>query len=113
MKNLRNSVTLIGRLGFDPEVKNLDSGKKVAKISLATDDSYYDAKGNKVEQTQWHQLTAWGSKAEITEKYLKKGKEIAIEGKLSHSSYDDKDGNKKFVTEVIVNEILMLGKATA
>jgi single-strand DNA-binding protein len=65
MKNLRNSVTLIGRLGFDPEIKNLDSGKKMARIRLATDESYRDAKGNKVEQTQWHQLTAWGPKLRL------------------------------------------------
>jgi single-strand DNA-binding protein len=109
MKNLRNSVTLIGRLGFDPEIKNLDSGKKLAKMSIATDDSYRDASGNKVEQTQWHQVIAWGKTAEIAEKYLKKGKEVAIEGKLVHRNYEDKDGNKKYITEVNVNEILMLG----
>jgi len=110
MNNLRNSVRLIGNLGAAPEVKNLEKGNKVAKIALATNDSYTNAKGEKVTETQWHNLVAWGKTAEIAEKYLSKGSEVAIEGKLTSHSYTDKQGVKKYVTEVVVNEILMLDK---
>jgi single-strand DNA-binding protein len=109
MNNLRNKVQLIGNLGMNPEIKNLDSGKKLAKFSIATNESYKNAKGEKIEDTQWHNLVAWGKTAEIIEKYVKKGNEIAIEGKLVNRNYDDKDGNKRYVTEVLVNEVLMLG----
>ena len=108
---LRNQVQLIGNLGLDPEVKHLESGKTLAKISLATNESYTDSKGEKVQNTQWHNIVAWGKTATIVEKYLKKGNEIAIKGKLTHRSYDDKDGNKRYMTEVVANEILMLDKA--
>ena len=110
MNSLRNKVQLIGRLGQDPEIINLESGKKVAKFSLATNDNYKDASGQKIENVQWHNLIAWNKTADIIEKYVTKGKEIAIEGKLTSRSYDDNDGNKKYVTEVLVNELLMLGK---
>jgi single-strand DNA-binding protein len=110
MNNLRNSVRLIGNLGAAPEVKNLDKGNKVAKIALATNESYMNAKGEKVTETQWHNLVAWGKTAEIAEKYLGKGSEVAIEGKLTSHSYTDKQGVKKYVIEVVVNEILMLDK---
>ena len=109
MNNLKNKVQLIGNLGMNPEIKNLDSGKKLAKFSIATNESYRNAKGDKIEDTQWHNLIAWGKTAEIIEQYVKKGNEIAIEGKLINRNYDDKDGNKRYVTEVLVNEILMLG----
>jgi single-strand DNA-binding protein len=109
MNSLKNSVQLIGHLGMNPEVKTLDSGKKLAKFSIATNDSYKNAKGEKIEDTQWHNLIAWGKTADIIEKYLQKGNEVAIEGKLTSRSYDDKDGNKRYITEIIVNELLMLG----
>ena len=109
MNTLRNKVQLIGNLGNTPEVITLDSGKKLAKFSIATNESYKNAQGEKVTETQWHNLIAWNNTAEIVEKYLDKGKEIAIEGKLTSRSYDDKDGNKKYITEVVVNELLMLG----
>jgi single-strand DNA-binding protein len=109
MNNLKNKVQLIGNLGMNPEIKNLDSGKKLAKFSIATNETYRNAKGDKIEDTQWHNLIAWGKTAEIIEKYVTKGNEIAIEGKLVNRNYDDKDGNKRYVTEVLVNEILMLG----
>lgn len=109
MLNLKNRVQLIGNLGMDPEVKKLESGKTMAKISLATNDTYKNQKGEKVTDTQWHNLVAWGKTAEIAEKYLKKGSEVAIEGKLTSRSYEDKEGVKKYITEVVVNEILMLG----
>ncbi len=108
--NLTNNVRLIGRLGQNPDVKELDGGKKLAKFSLATSESHRDEKGEKVTETQWHNLIAWGKTADIASKYLVKGKEIAIEGKLSTRNYTDKEGIKRYVTEVVVSEILMMGK---
>ena len=114
MYALKNKVQLIGNLGNAPEVRTLESGKKMARFSVATNESYRNAKGEKITETQWHSLVAWGKVAEIVEKYLVKGKEVMIEGKLINRSYNDKEGNKKYITEVQVNEILMLGeKATA
>jgi single-strand DNA-binding protein len=109
MYALKNKVQLIGNLGNAPEVKTTESGKKLARFSVATNESYRNAKGEKVTETTWHNLVAWGKVAEIAEKYLTKGKEVAIEGKLINRSYTDKDGNKKYITEVEVNEILMFG----
>ena len=110
MYALKNKVQLIGNLGNNPEVKTLESGKKMAKFSVATNETYRNAKGEKVVETQWHNLIAWGKVAEIAEKFLQKGSEVALEGKLISRSYNDKDGNKKYVTEVQVNELLLLGK---
>ncbi|MGB0888619.1 MAG: single-stranded DNA-binding protein [Vicingaceae bacterium] len=109
MNNLKNKVQLIGNLGMNPEIKTLESGKKLAKFSIATNESYKNAKGEKIEDTQWHNLIAWGKTADIIEKYLQKGNEVAVEGKLTNRSYDDKDGNKRYITEIVVNELLMLG----
>ena len=109
MNNLKNKVQLIGNLGNTPEVINLESGKKLAKFSIATNESYKNAKGEQIKDTQWHNVVAWGKTADIIEKYLQKGNEVAIEGKLINRSYDDKDGNKRYITEVLANEILMLG----
>ena len=109
MYALKNKVQLIGNLGNAPEVKTTESGKKLARFSVATNESYRNAKGEKVTETTWHNLVAWGKVAEIAEKYLNKGSEIAVEGKLINRSYTDKDGNKKYITEVQVNELLMLG----
>jgi single-strand DNA-binding protein len=110
MYALKNKVQLIGNLGNNPEVKTLDGGKKMARFSVATNETYRNAKGEKVVETQWHNLIAWGKLAEIAEKYLQKGSEVALEGKLINRSYNDKEGNKKYVTEIQVNELLMLGK---
>ena len=110
MNNLRNKVNLIGNLGNNPEVKVFESGKKMVRLSLATSENYKNIKGEKVEETQWHNLVAWGKTADIAEKYLQKGSELAIEGKLSYRSYEDKNGEKKYITEIIVNELMMLGK---
>jgi single-strand DNA-binding protein len=110
MNAMRNKVQLIGHVGQDPEVKDLEGGKKVANLTLATNDYYTNDKGEKVENTEWHRVSAWGKTAEIIEKYVVKGKEIAVEGKLTHRSYDDKDGTKRYVTEVVANDILLLGK---
>ena len=109
MNTLRNKVQLIGNLGKDPEIINLDSGKKLAKFSLATNEYYKDAEGQKQTKTDWHNLVAWNKTAEIIENYVTKGKEIAIEGKLTSRSYETKEGEKRYITEVVVNEVLMLG----
>jgi single-strand DNA-binding protein len=109
MYSLRNKVQLIGHLGNDPQIKTIDSGKKMALFSLATSENYRDTNGEKVTETQWHNLVAWGKLAEIAEKYLVKGKEVAVEGKLVNKNYTAKDGTKKFSSEVQVNELLLLG----
>lgn len=111
MNALRNKVQLIGNLGMDPEVKALNGGKKLAKLRIATNETYKNAKGEKVTETQWHNLIAWGKTAEIVEKFLKKGSEIAIEGKLINNNYTDKDGVKRYFTEIEVSEVLMLDSA--
>ena len=113
MKNLRNTVTLIGHLGMTPEIKSFDNGKKMAKFSLATNETYRNAQGEKITDTQWHNIVAWGKTAEIIEKYVQKGTELVIEGKLTSRTYDDKEGNKKYFTEIIVNDVLMVGKKSA
>jgi single-strand DNA-binding protein len=110
MYALRNKVQLIGNLGGNPDVKTMDSGKKLARFSVATNESYRNAKGEKITETQWHNLIAWGKVAEIAEKFLSKGSEVAIEGKLVNRSYTDKEGVKKYITEVQVSEVLMLGE---
>jgi single-strand DNA-binding protein len=109
MSTLRNKVQLIGNVGNAPEIKNLESGKKVASFSIATNEFYKNSNGKKVQNTQWHSIVAWGKTAEIVENYVGKGKEIAIEGKLTSRSYETKDGEKRYVTEILANEILLLG----
>jgi|SRR4051812_42888979 single-strand DNA-binding protein len=110
MYALKNKVQLIGNLGNAPEIKTTEAGKKLARFSMATNEMYRNAKGEKITETQWHNLVAWGKVAEIAEKYLAKGSEIAIEGKLVNRTYTDKEGVKKYITEVQVNEVLMLGE---
>ena len=107
---MKNTVQLIGHVGQDPEVKSLEGGKKLANISIATNEVYYKENGDKVEKTEWHRVTAWGKTADIIEKYVTKGLQIAVEGKLTHRSYDAKNGEKRYITEVVVNEVLLLGK---
>ncbi len=109
MNALRNKVQLIGNLGNAPEIKTLENGKKMARFSVATHEIYRNAKGEKITETQWHNLVAWGKLADLAEKYLTKGKEVAIEGKLIYRNYNDKDGNKKYINEIQVNEILLIG----
>jgi len=110
MNTLRNRVQLIGNLGTAPEVKVITGGKKVAKLVIATNETYKNQKGEKVTETTWHNLTAWGNNAEIAEKFLEKGSEIAVEGKLKNNNYTDKDGVKRYVTEIEISEFIMLGK---
>lgn len=108
MSTLRNKVQLIGHVGQDPEIKTFEGEKKLASLSIATKEVYKNEKGEKVEETQWHRITAWGKTADIIEKHVVKGKEIAVAGKLRHRSYDDKNGDKKYVTEIIVSELMLL-----
>ncbi|MES2807074.1 MAG: single-stranded DNA-binding protein [Bacteroidota bacterium] len=108
MNSLRNSVRLVGRLGLDPEVKTFDTNKKLTKLSLATSDSYKNDKGERITDTQWHNLVIWGPQAQIAEDLLKKGDEIAIEGRINNRSYTDKEGNKKYTSEIVVNEFIKL-----
>ncbi len=110
MSTLRNRVQLLGNVGQDPEIKNLEGGKKLANISLATKEVYFKENGDKVEDTQWHRLTAWGKTAEIIEKYVVKGKQISVEGKLSYRNYEDKNGEKRYVTEITISDLQMFGK---
>lgn len=110
MKDLRNRVQLIGRLGMDPEVKKLDGGRAITKFSLATSQSYNNTQGEKVQDTQWHNLVIWGKLAETAGKYLKKGSEIAAEGKIVYHSYE-KDGQTRYTTEIVVSDFLMMPKA--
>jgi single-strand DNA-binding protein len=110
MNNLSNSVRLTGRLGAAPEMRELENEKKVAKISLATNFYRKNGKGESVQETHWHQLILWNRNAEVAEKYLDKGSQIAIEGRLANRFYTDKDGAKHQVTEIVVNELMLLGK---
>ncbi|MDP2423630.1 MAG: single-stranded DNA-binding protein [Bacteroidales bacterium] len=110
---MKNRVQLIGRLGQNPEVKEFEKGRKLVRFSLATNEEYANNAGEKVKQTTWHNLVAWGKLAEICEKYLKKGNEVAVEGKLIYRNWDDKEGAKHYMTEIHLNEMLMLdGKAS-
>lgn len=109
MSTLKNQVQLIGNVGQEPQVTVLENGKKVARISLATNENFKNSKGERQTNTDWHQLVAWGKVASLIEEYVFTGKEIAVQGKLSSRSYEDKEGIKRHVTEVIVSEILFLG----
>lgn len=113
MNAMKNRVQLIGHLGKDPEVRAIDNGNKMARFTIATNETYQNNKGEKVTDTQWHNVVAWGKTAELVEKLLQKGHEVALEGKLENRSYTDKDGQKKFITEVVAQEFLLLTKKTA
>lgn len=110
MNTLRNRVQLIGNLGNSPEVVHFESGKKLVKLSLATNESYKNAKGELVKDTQWHTIVLWGKLADVAEQYLDKGSEVAVEGKLTNRMYETKEGEKRYVTEISGTELLMLGK---
>lgn len=112
MYAIKNKVQLIGNLGGKPEIRNIDSGKKLANFSIATNESYRNAKGERVTETQWHRIVAWGKVAEIAEKYLDKGSEVVVEGKLVTRNYNDKDGVKRYITEVQISELLLLNSKT-
>ena len=110
MNTLRNKVQLIGNLGQDPEILITNSGKKRARFSIATNETYKNQNGERITDTQWHTVIAWGNLADIVEKYVTKGQEVAVEGKLSNRNYQDKEGTTKYITEIVCNELLMIGK---
>ena len=110
MNTLRNKVQLIGNLGNNPDVITLDSGKKCAKFNMATNEHYKNAQGEKVTDTQWHQIVAWGKTADIIEQFATKGKEVTVSGKLTTRQWQDKEGHTRYTTEVLCQEILLLGK---
>ncbi len=110
MNALVNRVQLIGSLGQDPEIKKLDNGKNLAKFSMATNETYRNAQGVKVTDTTWHNVVAWGKTADVLEKFVRKGDKIGIEGKLTTRNWEDKDGKKHYITEVVANEVLLLGQ---
>lgn len=108
MSTIRNKVQLIGNVGQEPEIVNLESGKKLAKFSIATNESYTNGSGERKENTHWHNIIAWGKTAELVEKYVNKGKQLGIEGRLTNRSWDDKNGAKRYITEVVCSELLLL-----
>ena len=111
MNALRNKVQLIGRLGQDPEIKTLENGKKVVHFNLATNESYKNSEGAKIDETTWHSFVAWNGLAEIASKYLTRGKEVCIEGRISYHSYTDKNGIQRNVTEIVASDMVMLGSS--
>lgn len=108
MNNLRNRVQLIGNLGRDVEIKALDNGRAMARASIATREVYRSENGEKMVEVQWHNLVAWGKLAELLHVMGKKGKEVAVQGKLTHRIYEDKDGVSRFTSEVVVNEFMLI-----
>jgi single-strand DNA-binding protein len=108
MNSLRNRVNLIGNLGQDPDTKSLDGGKKVTHFTVATHDDYKNGEGQKVKETTWHNIVAWNGLADTSSRFLKKGSQVAVEGRIVYKSYNDKNGVTKYVTEIIANEILFL-----
>lgn len=109
MSDLKNRVSLIGHVGGDPEVKAFDSNGKLAKFSLATNESYKNGKGERVTETQWHNVVAWNGLAGFIEKFVKKGSYLVLEGKIVNRSYEDKDGKKRYLTEIVANDLNFLG----
>lgn len=109
MNQLRNQVQLIGRLGRDPEVKHLENNRMLAKFPLATEEVYRNEQGAKVTDTQWHNIVIWGKLAKVVEDYLHKGREVALKGKLTYRMYEDKDGEKKYFTEIVAYDLVLLG----
>ena len=111
MNSIKNSVQLIGHLGKDPEVKVLENGKILANINIATNDTYKNSRGEKVIETQWHRAVGWGKTAELMQRLLKKGNEVAIQGKLTHKSYEDKEGITRYYSQIVISEFVKLGKS--
>ncbi|MBG0782416.1 MAG: single-stranded DNA-binding protein [Bacteroidales bacterium] len=113
MTTFNNTVQLIGRAGNDPEIKSFDKERKMARFSIATNSYYYNQNGERVEDTHWHQVIAWGKTAEIVEKHVKKGRQLAVAGKLTNRSWDDKEGNKRYAVEIVLNQIQAFGKVAS
>jgi single-strand DNA-binding protein len=108
MNSLKNRVTLIGNLGQDPEIKTTETGKKVTHFTLATKDGYKNADGQKISETTWHNIVAWNGLADIAGKFLKKGREVAVEGRIVYRTYEDKKGGTKNITEIVLNDLILL-----
>jgi len=115
MNSLKNKVQLIGYLGQDPETKTIESGKKVTHFTIATDDGYKNSDGQKVNETTWHNIVAWNGLAELADKYLKKGRQVAVEGRIVYRTYEDKKGATRNITEIVLNDMAFLndGKGKA
>ncbi len=113
MRTLNNTVRLIGNLGFDPEVREIGKDRKVARMSVATNESYLNAAGERITNTQWHTVVAWGRIAEQVERRLAKGTPVMLEGRLVHRSYDGKDGVKRHVTEIVLSDLKVITYAKA
>lgn len=113
MDSIKNKVTLIGHIGNAPEIRSFDNNKKMARVSVATNESYKNQKGERVTETTWHNVVMWGTLANLAERLIKKGSEVAIEGKIVNRNFIDKDGNKRYFTEIQANEFVLLGKAQA
>jgi single-strand DNA-binding protein len=111
MNSLKNRVTLIGNLGQDPETKTTESGKKVTNFTLATDDGYKNSDGQKVSETTWHNIVAWNGLADIAGRFLKKGRQVAVEGRIVYRTYEDKKGVTKYITEIVLNDLILLRNA--
>ncbi len=109
MNKVSNTVRLIGNLGFDPEVREIAKGRKVARISVATHETYTNSSGERVTDTQWHTVVAWGGTAEQVQRLLRKGSPVALEGRLVHRSYSSKDGIKRYVSEIVLNGFQLIG----
>jgi single-strand DNA-binding protein len=109
MNNIRNRVMLIGRLGADPEVRVFEGNRKKARFTMATTETYRNAKGEKTDTTEWHNVVAWGPVADRAEEYLMKGQEVLVEGKLTHRQYTDKEGAKRYITEVEAHDLVLMG----
>lgn len=105
-----NKVILVGNLGKDPEIRAMESGTKVATFSLATSESYKNKEGQKVDATEWHNIVAWSGLADLAEKFMKKGSKIYLEGKIRSRNWDDKEGNKRYITEIVAASITLLDK---
>ena len=108
MNSLKNRVILIGNLGQDPETRTTESGRKVANFTLATNDGYKNSDGQKINETTWHNIVAWNGLADIAGRFLKKGKEVAVEGRIAYRSYEDKKGSTKYITEIVLNDLILL-----
>ncbi len=109
MNAIKNKVQLIGHLGADPELRSLDNGNQLARFSLATNEAYKNQKGEKEEKTQWHSVVAWGKLAGIADQLLSKGTEVVVDGRLTHRNYEDKEGIKRYSTDIVANELYVLG----
>lgn len=104
-----NKAILVGRLGADPDMRYTPSGQGVCELRVATSESWNDKNGQRQERTEWHRIVVWGKRAEICSKYLAKGRQVYIEGRIQTRTYDDKDGNKRYITEIVANDVQFLG----